>query len=540
MAGAQADGYSRISENIGCAMTTSGPGVTNLTTSIANAYYDSIPCIFITGQVATFRIKKSKKLRQKGFQETDVEAIYKPITKYAVTLRDPKKIRYELEKAVYLARIDRGGPVMVDIPDDLQREEINPDKLISFTPLKSPKKNIIKKVLLVFQLIEHSKKPVLILGSGVRTGKSIKQALAFAQHFGLPILLTWGGKEMVPFNHPLNMGVFGVCGPRWGNFAVQNSDLIIAIGTRLSQLVTGGKQNLFAPKAKKVMIDIDHEELNKFTRDIFKLDIKIESNNSEFFDICQSLYRKRKDLFISWRKRIREWREKYPICPSSYYAKEKEVNPYVFVTILSRLVKSGEIITADTGATLAWIMQTWEVKENQRIISAWNHTPMGYSLPAAIGAAFIKKKNIICLIGDGGLMMCLQELATVARYHLPIKIFVFSNHCHGIQKQTIDTWLNSNYTAVDEKSGLFFPDFTKVAQVFGLATVNIRKHKEIEKRIEKVLKYQGPVLCNIEIYPDQKIIPMLKFGNGLEDLDPKLSRKELAEIMKEGSDDNKL
>lgn len=535
-AGAAADGYSRISNNIGCAMTTSGPGATNLTTSIANAYYDSIPCIFITGQVATFRIKKSKYLRQKGFQETDVVSLFKPITKYAVQVLDANEIRYELEKAIYMAKTGRDGPVVVDIPDDIQRVDIDPEKLRSFKPEEVRiNKDITGQVKKIFSLIPKSKRPVLIIGAGVKRAEKVKEMLAFAHYFGLPLLLTWGGRETVPYNDPSNMGGLGACGPRWGNFAVQNADLVIAMGTRLSQLVTGGKQNLFAPKARKIMIDIDGEELKKFTPDIFSLDVAIESSFSEFFRVCKGLYERKKDLFFNWREQIDNWRKIYPICPPSYYTDTPEVNPYVFVTILSRIAKEGDIITADTGANLAWIMQTWEVKKNQRIISAWNHTPMGFSLPAAIGAAFTVNKDIICLTGDGGLMMSLEELATVVRYKLPIKIFIFTNHCHGIQKQTLDTWLDSRYTAVDEASGLFFPDFIKVGKAFGLPTVNIVKHAHIKNRVKEVLSAKGPVLCNVEIYPDQKIIPMLKFGSSLQDLNPKLTEKELAKIMQTGN-----
>jgi acetolactate synthase-1/2/3 large subunit len=532
-AGASADGYARISRNLGCAMTTSGPGATNLTTSIANAYYDSIPCLFICGQVATFRLKKSKKLRQKGFQETDVVSLFKPITKYAVQIKNAESIRYELEKAVYLAKEGRSGPVVIDIPDDIQRVEIDLANLRSFKPkIQKKRTNIEGMVKKIFSLIESSKRPVVIFGAGIKNAGMEKEALFFVHHFNLPVLTTWGGVELIPYTDSLNMNCLGVCGPRWGNFAVQNADLVIAIGTRLSQLITGGKQNLFAPHAKKVMIDVDSEELTKFTADIFTLDIGLNCTYPDFFSACKKLYQKReKDLFGSWREKILRWKKRYPICPKDYYDKTPEINPYVFIKELSRQSREGDIITVDTGATLAWTMQSWEAKKNQRIISAWSHTPMGYSLPAAIGATLTAKKDVICITGDGGLMMCLEELATVVRYKLPVKIFISSNHCHGIQKQTLDTWLESRYTAVDEVSGLFFPSFIKVGRAFGLATVDIERHRHIKEKIREVLDRKGPVLCNVEIYPDQKIVPMLKFGSSLEDLNPKIPEEEMKEIM---------
>lgn len=534
-AGTAADGYSRVSGNLGAVMVTSGPGPTNLVTAVANSYYDSIPVIILCGQVATFRIKQSSRLRQKGFQETDILSIFKSITKYQVQIRDPNKIRYELEKAVFLAKDGRGGPVVLDIPDDLQRVDIEPEKLSSFHPNLQPKsQNIGKEVQKMIVMIKQAKRPLVIMGVGIHLGGVRNEAVEFLEKYHLPSVLTWGGKDLLPSSHPLNMGGIGVSGPRAGNFAGQRADLIIALGTRLSQLVTGGKQNLFAPRAKKVMVDVDLFELNKFTKKEFLLDLKIHTDLKTFFRTLRQFYPKDDpDRLITWRHKIKLWEEKYPICPKVYYRRHNPVNPYVFIKELSRQVKNDAIIFGDTGANLAWMMQSWEVKKGQRIYSAWNHTPMGYSLPGSIGGSFAKGGEIICLTGDGGLMMTLSEIATVVKYKLPIKIFVFTNHCHGIQKQTIDTWLNGKYNACDEASGLYFPDFVKVGKSFGLKTINVTKLTELKNKISQVLKSKGAVLCNIEIIPEQKIVPYLKFGSGLEDLDPKIPREELREIMHE-------
>lgn len=532
-AGTAADGYSRVSGNLGAVMVTSGPGPTNLVTAVANSYYDSIPVILLCGQVATYRIKQSPKLRQKGFQETDILSIFKSITKYQVQIRDPNKIRYELEKAVFLAKDGRGGPVVLDIPDDLQRAEIEPANLLSFKPKVLPKnKKIGSKVKKLMAMMRNSKRPLVIMGVGCHLAGVRNETIEFLERLHLPVVTTWGGKDLLPFSHPLNMGGIGVSGPRAGNFAAQTSDLIIALGTRLSQLVTGGKQNLFAPRAVKVMVDIDSSELDKFTKKEFLLDLKIHADLKTFFGTLRQFYPKdNPDRLIKWRRKIKLWEDKYPICSKAYYRRHSPVNPYVFIKELSRQVKSDAIIFGDTGANLAWTIQTWEVKKGQRIYSAWNHTPMGYSLPGSIGGSLAKGDEIICLIGDGGLMMTLSEIATVVKYKLPIKIFVFTNHCHGIQKQTIDTWLAGQYNACDEASGLYFPDFVKVGKSFGLKTVNIAKHSELKKKIGQVLRPRNAVLCNVEIIPDQKIVPYLKFGAGLEDLDPKLEREELGKIM---------
>lgn len=530
-AGASADGYARVN-GLGAVMVTSGPGATNLLTSVCNCYYDSIPCLFLCGQVATFRLKKSKRLRQMGFQETDVISIFKPITKYVCQIQDPQRIRYELQKAVYLATSNRQGPVILDIPDDIQRADINPNNLPAYTLKSSRRQPTTSGIKKIFILLSKAKRPVLILGAGIGRANVQNEVKQFAHFFNLPTLFTWGGMDVLPASDHLNMGSLGVCGPRAGNFTVQNADVVIAVGTRLSQLITGGKQNLFAPHAKKVMVDIDRDELDKFNSKTFTLDVKVNMNLTDFFAGWGKYYALRfPDRFKQWRDQISSWHKKYPICPKDYYQSDSLVNPYVFIKTLSRVLKEDSIIYADTGANLAWTAQAFEVKKGQKIFSAWNHTPMGYALPASIGGAFATNKSIICLIGDGGLMMCLSELATVSRYNLPIKIFIFNNHGHGIQKQTLDVWLNSHYVAVDENTGLSFPDFIKIGKAFKLSTHTIDCHTDLKKKISAVLESKEAVLCNVEIHPDQRIIPMLKFGAGLEDLAPYLQKEELEEVM---------
>lgn len=532
-AGAEADGYSRISNNLGAVIVTSGPGGTNLATSIANAYYDSIPIIFLCGQVATFRIKKSPGLRQKGFQETDIVGMFKPITKYASQLLVATDIGFELEKANYFAREGRPGPVVLDIPDDLSRSEIDPRKIKHFHPPKTKrilKSNLNTQIKDLDRLIQTSSRPVLIVGAGVGIADSRREAIRFAENYHLPCAHTFGGADIMPSTHKLNIGTIGVCGPRAGNFALQTSDLVIAIGTRLSPMVTGGKPNLFAPYAKKVMIDIDPEEFIKFTRQEFILDMAICTDVKKFFTVWEKQHKKSR-LFDQWLGKIKQWENKYPICPASYISKSHLVQPLVFIKELSKLAKPGDVIVGDTGANLCWLLQAWETKKNQRIISAWSHTPMGYALPASIGAAFATGKNILCLIGDGGLMMCIQELATVTRYNIPIKIFIFNNHGHSIQKQTLETWLEGRFEAVDVPSGLSFPDFQKAGQAFGLPTLTLNRHKNLRKKLSKILSMKGPVLVNVEIDPNARIVPMLKFGKGLENLDPPLPKEELVSLM---------
>lgn len=533
---AAADGYFRASGRLGVAMTTSGPGATNLLTSICNAYFDSIAMICVTGQVTRFRLRPNKRLRQRGFQETDISAVFESVCKYVKLVTDASMIRYELEKAVFLAQEGRPGPVVLDIPDDLQRVEIEPEKLKSFIPDVVTPAASRAQVEQLFTMIDEARRPVLIVGAGVHCAKVEKQAVTFARHFKLPLLLTWGATDVVPYKDELNMGGVGVCGPRAGNFAAQASDLVIAVGTRLSQMITGGKQDLFAPHAKKVMIDVDIEELNKFGPATFQLDLPICSDLKAFFATCEELYEPRVDAFASWREKIGSWKKRYPVCTPEDYKRTEKINPYVFIKELSKVTKEGEIIVADTGANICWMMQAFETKADQKIFSAWNHTPMGYALPASVGAALGAQKEIICLIGDGGLMMCLQELATVRRYDLPIKIFIFDNQGHATVKQTIDIWLQSRYVAVDEKSGLSFPDYQKLADTFHIPYFRLSNHKDVLSHLPRIAQEKGPLVCHLDILETQKIVPMLKFGAGLEDLDPKLPPEEVAAVMQEARD----
>ena len=529
---ASADMYARVTRHFGLMMTTSGPGATNLLTSVCNAYFDSIPLICITGQVARARLRKTTKLRQRGFQETDIESIFKSVTKYVKLIIDPLMIKYELEKALYFAKEGRQGPVILDIPDDLQRVDIDVKKLCSFIPPLKCNNFSINHIQKMFQLIDNASRPVVILGAGVIVSNTEKEAYEFIQKLKIPALTTWAAKGVFSFDDELNMGCFGICGPRYGNLAVQKADLIIVIGSKLSQMNTGGKQNLFAPNAKKIMVDIDIEEIDKFEKETVIIDLSINADLKEFFQICKNNFDiETKNQFTSWINEINNWKNRFPIIDDEIQNNLTEVNPYLFIKKLSKTSLVSDIVITDTGANLCWTGQAFDMKRGQKIFSAWNHTPMGYSLPASIGAAFASNNRVLCIIGDGGFMMCLQELATLRRHNLPVCVFLFNNKGHGIQKQTLENWLESNFAAVNETTGLYFPDYKKIAEAFKLEYVFIRDDLEIESKLNLIFEKKGPVFCEVNIFENQKILPMLRFGNGLEDLDTKLSQEEIQEIL---------
>lgn len=529
-----ADAYARVTGNMGAAIGTSGPGATNLLTGVCCAYYDSVPVIYITGQVSTFRLKGNTGVRQIGFQETDAVAMFKPVTKFSVRIDNALNIRYELEKACYLANSGRPGPVHIDIPDNIQRENVNPDALESFIPEPQPEvySGLNDEIARCINLIHNAQRPIVILGWGVHLAKAEKEALEFVEKSGFPVTPTWAATDLFPSDHPQFVGTFGTHGTRYANFAVQNADLILAIGSRLDTKATGSPISTFARGAKKIMVDIDPCELSKFEQFGLNIDILINADAGDFLRMLNPRVAGIEMPDISdWHYTINLWKKKYPICQQDYY-KQEDVNPYVFIKTLSGELLENDVIFTDTGCCLAWMMQAFDFKNNQRIHHDWNNTSMGWALPASIGACFaLNGKSIICVTGDGSLQMNIQELATIVRHQLPIKIFLINNHGYSMIRQTQDQWLGSFYLASSIEGGLAFPDFVKVAKAYGFKTVTISKNRDIRKHIQEVLEYEGPFFCNVDIGTEHRVVPQVKFGRPNEDLDPLLERQEFLKNM---------
>ena len=529
-----ADGYSRVTGNLGAAVATSGPGATNLITGICCAFYDSIPIIFITGQVHSNRLKRDTGVRQIGFQETDVVEMCKPVTKYSVLLENPLRIRYELEKAYYLAKAGRPGPVLLDIPDNIQREFIDQNSLEPFIPeiKKQDYESLRSKTELCMELIRHTKRPVIILGWGVRQAGAEEEIENLINTLGFPVAPTWAVADILPDDHSLLVGTFGTHGTRYANFAVQNADLILAIGSRLDTKATGSPVTTFGREAKKIVVDIDRNELDKFKKYGLDVDVSVNADAKVFLQMLNRGVNGviKKDI-SSWMDKIAEWKRKYPIGPSVVNP-VGSVDPYVFVKSLSKEAAEEQVIFVDTGCTLAWMMQAFQFKANQRLFHDWNNTAMGWALPASIGACFaLDKDPVICVTGDGSLQMNIQELVTVIHHRLPIKIFLINNKSYSMIQQTQDQWLDSKYLASTVEGGLAFPDFLKVAEGYGFKTVTITRNKSVYEVIRMVLEYDGPVFCNVEIGSDQRVIPQVKFGRPNEDSEPLLDRKEFSDCM---------
>ena len=527
-----ADAYARISGNPGVAFATSGPGATNLLTGVCCSYYDSIPVLLITGQVPRKQLKGDSRSRQIGFQETDVVSIFAPVTKYANIVQDASEVRYELEKAWFLAREGRPGPVLLDICDDVQRAEINPAEMRSFEPEEyhgNPQARVREAVSKILDLLKQAKRPVVVFGGGIRCADASREAKAFIETCKTPFTLTWGALDCLDNSHNLFVGGFGVTSGRAGNFAIQNADLIICVGTRLDTHEVGSDIQTFARGAKRVIIDIDPAEQEKYAKIGWRVDLLVTADARAVLDELNTQAQNCSfEGFPDWNAATSLWREKYPVCLPEYYEQLDMVNPYVFMRELSAIVTPDCVVITDCGSNLIWTMQAFEPTGFQRVLSAFNHSPMGYALPAAIGAAkAAPDRQIICIIGDGGLQINIQELATIHRHKIPIKIFVMNNHGHGIIQGTQDTWLAGRHHAANpDDGGLPDPDFYKIAAAYGLRVESVSSQHELKSTLDKVLGFDGPVLCDVHLRSGAQISPKLLFGKPIEDSHPLLPRDE--------------
>tara|TARA_Y100000741_G_scaffold327775_1_gene280575 strand:- start:640 stop:2460 length:1821 start_codon:yes stop_codon:yes gene_type:complete len=542
-----ADAYSRVGPNFGATMSTSGPGATNLITGICCSWFDSIPTLHITGQVNTYEninsYKTIKKVRQIGFQETDISLIAKSITKYSKIITNPNKIDFDLKKSYDISQSGRQGPVLIDIPMNFQRINLSD---LNFQKYKKKNNSFVdnykvnKQIDSILKKIKQSKRPIILIGGGVRLGDAVNEMNTLIKKLNIPVVSTWTGLDCIAANNKNFMGPIGVYGRRYSNFAIQNSDFLISIGARLDTRVTGGKPATFARQAYKVVVDIDKGELLK--RRGLKPDIAICSHSKIFLKL---FIKKIKNInFIDrnineWKFKCIHWKQTYPIIKKKYLKQKNNVNPYIFFDKLSDKLTKKDTLIADTGAHLTWFMQSFRVKLGQRVISAFGNSPMGYAFPAAIGASLAKNsKQIISINGEGSFQINIQELQTLKFLKLPVKIFILNNKGYGIIKQFQSQYLNHRYEATSK--GYSSPNFEKVSKAYGIKYYRIEKNKDINNNLVNILSNNLPCLCEILIEPNQQIEPKLEFGKPIEDLTPLLNRSEFNNNMLIPKIDDKL
>ena len=524
-----ADAYSRVSGHMGVSIATSGPGLLNLLQGMGCSYFDSIPSLFISGAVVTSQLRNNSKIRQVGFQEMEVVDIVKPLSKYAVLIKDKNKIRYELEKAIYYAKEGRPGPAVIDLPDDLQRDFIDPEKLEGFVPPKLEKNINDEDFNKLLKLIVEAKAPIIIYGNGIKVAKAENDLDIFLKKTNIPFAPTWATVDLYDDQEKNLVGIFGVAASRYGNFAIQSSDLLVCLGTRLNTQLTGSRLETFAPNAKKIIVDIDEAEFIKDNG--LKIDIAFNTCVKSFLKkINNSQLITDNNVLGKWSNWISDIKKKFPTCKQEYYDEIEHVNPYVFFETLSKVCTNDDIIMPDTSANLIWAYQSFKPKKGQQIFTALNHSPMGYSVAAAIGAYYAsasKNKRVIATIGDGSFAMNVQELETISHNNIPIKIFIINNEGYALIKGTQELFLEKNYVGVDKNSGLGIPDFKKIAYSYDIKYVAISNHTDLDNKLEEILNCEVPIIVDVIVNPDQRVNPKLEFGKPIHDLSPTLSKEEL-------------
>lgn len=520
-----AEGYSRASGNIGIAMATSGPGATNLITGIGSAFFDSTPTLFITGQVNTYEFKYDKPVRQIGFQETDIVNIVKPIVKEANLITNPKKIRYYMEKSFYVAKSGRPGPVLLDIPMDVQRSNVVYKKLSSNIKNKYLKPRLnLQTIHKIVNLIFSASRPVVLIGGGVGISNARGKLLILLEKTGIPVVSSLMGLNSCPHDLPNFCGMIGTYGNRYANLTVANADMVLALGTRLDTRQTGTIPSTFARDAKIVHIDIDPREINNKV----KADIGVICDIKDFLLILnKKLSGYNKSQIKSWIDKTSKYKEKYP---SWKNPRGKDIQPNFLMHILSKVLPDDSIVCLDVGQHQMWAGQSLQLKKGQLLITQGGMASMGSSLPMAIGASFAKPKStVIVITGDGGFQLNMQELETIHHHKLSIKIILLNNKGYGMIRQFQKQYFNSRFQSTVK--GYSQPDFQKVVSAYGIHSNRIAEVSTLENTLKKLFKDRKPEF--LEIIIDEKILvlPKLAVNKPIEEQDPALSEKELKDNM---------
>ena len=525
-AGFSAGAYGRVTGKTGVATVTSGPGATNIITAIADCYSDSVPTIFIVVDVRHSECKQNRDIRQFGFQETDIVSITKPITKYATAINSLDELRYKLEKAYFISQNGRKGPVVISLPEDLQFVmDFEPNRYNSFFNSREYKKDkngdINRDIKKTIELINSSKRPLILVGGGVRLSNSVNELREFVKKTDIPIVYSLMGKDAISDEYKYNLGFIGNFGTRYANLTIANSDLLIVLGSRLDNLQTGRKIETFARDAKIIQVDIDRGELG-IRMDI---DLLINSDIKDFlsklnrFDISRDIK--------SWQERVLEYKRAYPI---DYTLSGTKKMGNSIISKLSQELRDDDIISVDVGEHQMLVAQSLKTKDNQRVLFSGGFGAMGFALPSAIGATIATNRRAIVISGDGGFQMNIQELEVIKRRNLPIKIFIINNNSLHMIKLKQDAYLDGNY--VGSRKDYSAPNFKKVGKAYGIDSYRVSNLKNIKKIFKESLKTNKAQIIDIEIKADMTTVePRLDFNRAFEDMTPHLSRDDLKKQM---------
>lgn len=535
-----AEGYARVNQELAVVNVTTGPGGLNCLNGVFGEWTDSVPVLYISGQVkfsTTIASCPDIPLRQLGDQEVDIISVVSPLAKYAKMVTNPNEIKYHLDRAIYEATTGRKGPVWLDVPINVQASIIEEDDLKEFVP---PKKSTYDlKISAVIEKLKKSKRPLLIAGHGIRLAGMIDVFKNIIDNYDIPFVTTFNGFDMIPSNHKNFVGRIGTIGQRCGNFALQNADLVICLGTRNNIRQASYNFENFAKNAYKISVDIDEAELDKPT---VRPDLKINADLAEFLPEFDKTLNPDilKNMSSDWLEFSKKLQAKYSFENTKEYRQSGDrINVYNFVRRVTELMKEKDVcVMANATATIC-TFQTAVIKENQRFFSNSGDASMGYDLPAAIGACVANNlKNTVCFAGDGSIMMNLQELQTIKHHNLPIKIFLLNNDGYISIKQTQNNFFEGRNTGAGTNSGVTTPDFVKVGNAFGIESFRITNPQDVDISIEKMLNSENPMICEVMVNPDYIFTPKLssrKLEDGtmispsLEDMFPFLERDEFME-----------
>lgn len=536
-----AESYGQYTNDIGVVIVTSGPGATNAITGVTAGWIDSTPMLIISGQAKSSDLKRDSGVRQMGSQEVDIINMVKPITKYAVQILDPSKIKYELEKAYYEATSGRMGPVWLDIPLDIQAAMIDENKLEGFKINEVEEEiDLSRQIKRTIDLIKESKQPLVLAGNGIKLAGAEEELNSFIEKLQIPVLTTWKSIDLLGEDNPLYAGHPGGMGDRGANLILQEADLLIVLGSRLDPSITAFNHKNFGKKAKKVMVDIDKAEIDKMEMDLevtavcnvkkFILEMNLELNkaNIEFSN---------EDIKRQWIKYCKHIRAKYPVVTKEHKEAKGFVSAYYFIDELCRNLNANDIIVPESSGGAGEITyQAFKLKKGQKMKNAAGLGSMGFGLPYSIGACLANdNKRTILINGDGAFQLNIQELETLNRLNLPVKIFIWNNggyaSIRAMQRNTFD----GHYVASEENSGLTMPSLSKIANAYGLKTFVAATNEEMIKVLPEVLNSDGPVLCELMVSPDETVSPRTKtikledgkmISKPLEDMWPFLEESE--------------
>lgn len=532
-------GYAKLKQRFGCAYLTTGCGGTNAVTGLLNAYQDNASVFFISGQV---KLKETSRnatvpLRQFGVQEADIISVVESLSKYSVMITDPKEVPYHLEKAAEIAMSGRPGPVWIDIPMDIQGAVVEDSEFIHYTSSGDEAVPAVSSADFkrVQDVLNRAKRPVIIAGQGVRIAGAVPEFKAFVERFNIPYVASRLGIDLLSSDHPLFIGRIGTKGDRAGNFAVQNADFVLVLGSRLSVSSTGHQYETFAREAEVIVVDIDAFEHQKNT---VLIDHFIHGDLKDFLCNYSDSFPK---VSVAWSGKCLQWKKKWPVCLPEYSDDSDGINLYWFTDRLSKIAGENSVIVSDAGSAFYVVSQGFMFSKKQRYVTSGGQAEMGYTLPAAIGtASAFPEWNTLAITGDGSLQMNIQELQTLLHYQLPVKLFVWNNNGYLSIRATQRKFFQGRFIGTDSASGVSFPDLQKLCVAYGISYLRAEKNAGLDQIIRSALEEKGPVVIEIMCISDQEIVPSaasMRKDDGsmiskpLEDMYPFLSREEFFQEM---------